>query len=335
MKEGCGLRVTGYGLLMPADCDCCLKTKIDNNKKILIGQNKIPVTIITGFLGSGKTTFINHLLQNYSETQFALVENEFGDVAIDTKLIKGVDASQMFELKQGCICCTITDEYELVLQELAERFSNVEHLIIETTGVADAASVIRPFFVDEVLKEIYEYNGTVCLLDALNVENQTEKEITLKQIVVADLILISKTEWIENVQKETLKQTLYKLNPLANIGFTGNRIELNSILQKKKTEFDFMTYQSGHSHIQTRLFSTDKSLDKTKFVRWLAYTLDIYKNKIYRTKGILCFENEPYEYVLQGVGGSYEITEGELNLGETRSEVVFIGKLGNVDLDYR
>ncbi|MBK6281749.1 MAG: hypothetical protein IPF54_02925 [Draconibacterium sp.] len=81
---------------------------------------KIGVTIITGFLGAGKTTFINRLLKHNPETQFALVENEFGDVAIDTKLIKGVEASQMFELKQGCICCTISDEFELVLQELAK-----------------------------------------------------------------------------------------------------------------------------------------------------------------------------------------------------------------------
>src|SRR5665647_3913055 len=105
-------------------------------------KNKIAVTVITGFLGAGKTTFINRILKNNPDTQFALVENEFGEVSIDTKLIKGLDASQMFELKKGCICFAISDEYELVLQELAERFPNVEHLLIETTGIADPASVI-------------------------------------------------------------------------------------------------------------------------------------------------------------------------------------------------
>ena len=118
---------------------------------ILEREGKIPVTIITGFLGAGKTTFINKLLKKESATQFALVENEFGEVAIDSKLIKGIDTSQLFELKQGCICCTITDEYELVLLELAERFPEVVHLLIETTGVAEPAPVIRPFFVDEDL----------------------------------------------------------------------------------------------------------------------------------------------------------------------------------------
>jgi len=140
----------------------------------MIQKDKISVTVITGFLGAGKTTFINFLLKKYPEIQFALVENEFGDVAIDSKLIKGVDASRLFELKQGCICCTITNEYELVLQELAERFPHVQHLLIETTGIADPAGVIRPFFREERLKELYSFNGTICMLDALNFEVQPE-----------------------------------------------------------------------------------------------------------------------------------------------------------------
>ena len=164
-----------------------------------MSQNKkISVTIVTGFLGAGKTTFINALLKANPEKQFALVENEFGEVSIDTKLIKGVDASQMFELKEGCICCTISDEYELVLAELAERFPNVDHLLIETTGVADPALVIRPFFRDENLQKMYSFKGTVCLVDALNFENEAEIELKNKQVAVADLVLISKTEKLDS-----------------------------------------------------------------------------------------------------------------------------------------
>ena len=169
-------------------------------------QQKIAVTVITGFLGAGKTTCINQLLRTHTGIQFALVENEFGDVAIDTKLIKGVDASQMFELKEGCICCTIADEFELVLQELAERFPHVEHLLIETTGVADPAPVIRPFFRDEKLKEIYRYNGTICLVDALNFEKQPEQEIALKQMAIADLILVNKSDDISERKNNSFKQ---------------------------------------------------------------------------------------------------------------------------------
>lgn len=301
-------------------------------------ENKIPVTIITGFLGAGKTTLINNLLQKYSNTQFALVENEFGDVAIDTKLIKGVDASQMFELKEGCICCSISDEFELVLLELAERFPNVEHLLIETTGIADPTSVVQPFFKDKNLKEIFQYNGTICLLDAQNFESHPEREISIKQLVTADLVLINKSASLSADEKKNLQNKVQKINPFAKMVFVdyGNvsEIELNSIQKKSKTAFDFLSFTNAHAHIQTKTLSYSTPINKQDFVRWLSYTLDIYKNKIYRTKGILCFEAELYEFVLQGVGGSYEITEGDLILGETNSKLVFIGKLEGLDLEF-
>jgi len=296
----------------------------------MIHANKIAVAVITGFLGAGKTTFINSLLRENPDTQFALVENEFGDVSIDTKLIKGVDASQMFELKQGCICCTISDEFELVLQELAERFPNVEHLLIETTGIADPASVIRPFFADQNLKEIYQYNGTICLVDAINFENSPEKEITIKQIVVADLVLISKSENFPEIDKEILRDKLQKINPFTEIQFENSlapfrRLGVNSFLQKPKTKFNLVGISNPHTNLSTKTLQFNQPLLKDEFIRWLSYTLDIYKNEIYRVKGILCFENEPYEFILQGVGGSFEIIEGEDLISSEKSQFIFIG----------
>jgi len=299
---------------------------------------KIPVTIITGFLGAGKTTFINTLLKQNPETQFALVENEFGEVAIDTKLIKGVEASRMFELKQGCICCTITDEYELVLQELAERFPNVERLLIETTGVADPAPVVQPFLKYGDLKEIYQYNGTVCLVDAANYEAQPEEEIRFKQQVISDLILVNKSENLSEIRKIDLHKKIKSINPFARIEFVeyGNVIglQLNNIQSAIKSKYNFITYNSPHIHIQSKFFSYQEPLNKEKFIDWMSYTLDIHKNQIYRTKGILCFQEEPFEYILQGVGGKFELEEGGFILDKTESELVFIGKLENVNLEF-
>lgn len=297
------------------------------------------MTIITGFLGAGKTTFINNLLKKEAATKFALVENEFGEVAIDSKLIKGIDTSQLFELKQGCICCTITDEYDLVLQELAERFPEVEHLLIETTGVADPAPVIQPFLKDEELQDLYEYKGTICLLDAVNFKSQPEKEISIKQLVIADLILVNKSESLSSEQKEDFQNEIRKINPFARIKFVtsgnANEIDLARIQEKQKTTFDFLSFPSSHSYIQTKALTFSAPINKEDFLRWLSYTIDVYKNQIYRTKGILCFKNEPFEYILQGIGGNFEITEGDLILCEKKSEVVFIGKLESVTLDFR
>jgi G3E family GTPase len=300
--------------------------------------SKIPVTIITGFLGAGKTTLINSLLHKNAGIQFALVENEFGEVAIDTRLIRGVDTGQLFELKQGCICCTISDEYELVLQELAERFPDVDHLLIETTGIADPAPVIRPFFSDKNLQELYRYNGTICLLDAVNFDAQPEKEISLKQLAIADLVLVSKSENNSIEQKQNRQNEIQKINPFAEVQFStfGKAdFQLDTIQTKSRSEFDFVSLKSSHSHIQTKTLSFQQALNKTEFLRWLEYVLDIYKTQIYRCKGIVCFQDEPFEYIIQGIGGAFELEEGDLILDACKSEVVFIGKLENVLLDFK
>lgn len=297
-------------------------------------KTKIPVTVITGFLGAGKTTFINQLLQKYPNTKFALVENEFGEVAIDTKLVKGLEASQMFELKEGCICCTITDEYELTLLELAERFPDVEHLLIETTGIADPAPVIRPYFRDEKLREIYSYNGTICLLDAIHFDKIPEQEISLKQLAVADLILINKSEQLKNSQREVWLKEIGKLNPFARLVFTefgsAAEVSLDKVMQKIRTAFDFVSFSISHKHIQTRLIEFEKTMSKEEFLRWVTYLMDVNKRAIYRAKGILYFQDEPFEYILQGVGGNFELTEGDLVMEEGLSKLIFIGKLENV-----
>lgn len=300
-------------------------------------ENKIPVTIVTGFLGAGKTTFINSLLKKNTDTQFALVENEFGEVAIDTKIIDGMDTSQMFELKQGCICCSINDEYELVLQELAERFPDVDHLLIETTGVADPAPILQPFFSDENLQELYDCKGTICLIDALNFEHQPEKEISLKQLAIADLVLVSKAEKLEDEPKRAFVHDIQKVNPFAEIQYSTfgeAQVRLGNIQGKIRNEFDFRWLSASHAHIQTKTLRFEAPQNRIAFCRWLEYTLDVYKNQIYRCKGIVCFQGEPFEYILQGVGGSYEITEGDLILESVKSQLVFIGKLDDVNLEY-
>jgi G3E family GTPase len=299
-------------------------------------QDKISVTVITGFLGAGKTTFINRILKTNPETQFALVENEFGDVSIDTQLIKGVDATQLFELKDGCICCTITNEYEGILKELAERFPQVEHLLIETTGIADPVSVIRPFFRDDELNALFNYNGCVCMVDALNFDNQPDKEIALKQLAVADEVVVTKSEQLADTQKTGFKKKIEEINSHSSIQFAENRATENFRLNSHASEIKFHDPESaGHAHskINTKTIRFSQLLDKGEFMRRLAYNLDINKSIVYRVKGILCFENEPYQYILQGVGGSFELNEGERLVTNTESVLVLIGKFEDLQID--
>lgn len=294
--------------------------------------NKIKVTVVTGFLGAGKTSFINQILKANSEIQFALVENEFGDIAIDTKLIKGIDASQMFEMREGCICCTITDEYELVLQELAERFPNVQHLLIETTGVAEPVPVIRPFYTDEQLKKIYQFNGTVCLVDAINFDILPNKEIALKQIAAGDCVLVNKSDAVDSDKRHQIELKIKEVNPLADIYISefgdANGFNLNSM---NKIIYIPGSEKRSAVLLDTKTMVFEKSLYVEDFKERFSYLLDINKTKIYRVKGILNFADEPYEYILQGVGGSFELTESENLKSSDKSQIVLIGRLKDAD----
>lgn len=296
---------------------------------------KVKTTIITGFLGAGKTTFINKLLKNNQGIKFALVENEFGDVAIDTKLIKGVDAGKMFELKNGCICCTITNEYELILLELADRFPDVEHLIIETTGVADPSPVIKPFFNNKDIRNRFEYQATICLVDAVNFNNQPGQEISLKQIAVADYIVINKTDLVAEKDKNKLKHILESVNPQSDIKFAKhgvcNEFDLANSSNDNKIIFLPQTSKNHHAGLTSKTITITEPLEKEVFLEKLSYMLDIYKKQIYRIKGVVYFNNEPFEYILQGVGPWFELTEGGF-AEEKQSNIVFIGKLDDLDL---
>ena len=292
-------------------------------------NSKIKVSIITGFLGAGKSSFINNILKTNRTTQFALVENEFGAISIDSKLIKGVDASQMFELKQGCICCTISDEYELVLLELAERFPHVEHLLIETTGIAEPAGVLQPFYQNNEIKQHYNFIQTICIVDAVNFENSPEPEITFKQRIAADQIILNKTENLTNTDIENLKKQINRIHPFVDIHVAKFANSPSFILHKSNYIRQNQNLQLVRSvkqnYIQQKTLFINKKINRQEFEHWLSYSLDVYKNNIYRTKGILKFENELYEYILQGIGNHYEIIEGENLITSTETFIVFIG----------
>ena len=133
---------------------------------------KIPVTIVTGFLGAGKTTFINHLLKQNNDVKIGIIENEFGDVSIDAWLLADYQPESIIELNNGCICCSIFNEFSLTLQELVKKNDHLEQLIIETTGIADPGPIIEPFFRDADMKRIFELSGTICLVDAANFQEE-------------------------------------------------------------------------------------------------------------------------------------------------------------------
>lgn len=298
---------------------------------------KIPVMIVTGFLGAGKTTFINRLLMQNQGVKIGLIENEFGEVSIDSRLITNYKPERIVELSNGCICCTIHNEFSLTLQELVKQHQHLEHLIIETTGVADPGPVIKPFYQDEELKRIFELNGTVCLVDAVNFMNQTIGAEQQKQIILSDMIILNKKSNADASTLRTIHKKLTALNNTAMVEETDfadlDSLHLYMLQPQLQDEFakklrrPFYSESNGNDyHSFTIRFGS--LLNETRFEEWFTYFASIHSSNIFRIKGLVNFENNPMIGIVQSVGGTTSITEGSvINPHDPLENVlVFIGK---------
>lgn len=298
---------------------------------------KIPVMIVTGFLGAGKTTFINRLLKQNHGVKIGLIENEFGEVSIDSRLITDYKPERIIELNNGCICCTIHNEFSLTLQELVKQHDHLEHLIIETTGVADPGPVIKPFYQDKDLKRIFELNGTVCLVDAGNFMNHSLQAEQQKQIILSDMIILNKRS---NADAPTLRIIHKRLTALNNTAIVAEAdfADLDSLhlymlqpqLQDefaKKLRKPFYSESNG-SEYHSFTIRFGGLLNEIRFVEWFTYFASIHNSSIIRIKGLVNFENNPMIGIVQSVGGMTSITEGSvINPHDPLENIlVFIGK---------
>jgi G3E family GTPase len=181
---------------------------------------KLPVTILTGFLGSGKTTVLRHLLTHPGMDRAALVINELGEVGIDHDLVQ-VSSEQMTLLSNGCLCCSVRTDLQETLRELftQRRLGHVidfDRVFIETTGLADPAPVLQTLATDTLLSDHYRLDCVATLVDAVNGTTQLDTQPeAVKQAAVADMLLLTKTDLAAPAQVETLKERLRALNPHA------------------------------------------------------------------------------------------------------------------------
>ncbi|MCD8339438.1 MAG: GTP-binding protein, partial [Burkholderiales bacterium] len=196
----------------------------------------IPVTIITGFLGAGKTTLLNRILSEEHGHKVAVIENEFGEVAIDTDLLVKSEDEDIITMSNGCICCTIRGDLAENLVKLAKKKENgetdFERLLIETTGVADPGPITQTFFMDDEVADKYMVDSVITVVDAINGSRTLdESEAAQAQAGFADRILLSKIDIAEKEQVEELTRRLHFINPRAPvIECSMGNIDLNEVL---------------------------------------------------------------------------------------------------------
>ena len=320
-------------------------------------SEKIPVTVLTGYLGAGKTTLLNRILSEPHGKKYAVIVNEFGEIGIDNDLVVGAD-EEVFEMNNGCICCTVRGDLIRIIEGLMRRKGKFDAIIVETTGLADPAPVAQTFFVDENVGRKARLDAVVTVADAKWLKDRLKDAPEAKnQIAFADVILVNKTDLVTDAELREVEARIRGINPYAKLHRTQkSQIPLDQVLGRNAFDLDRILdiepeflhtdehhdhdHDHGHDHhhhglkhyhdedMQSMSLNTDKPLNPDKFFPWIQKLVADDGPKILRSKGILNFKDDPERFVFQGV---HMILDGDHQRpwkdGEKRdSRMVFIGR---------
>jgi G3E family GTPase len=324
-------------------------------------MSQIPVTVLTGYLGAGKTTLLNRILSEDHGKRYAVIVNEFGEIGIDNELVVGTD-EEVFEMNNGCVCCTVRGDLIRILQGLMKRQASAargfEAIVIETTGLADPGPVAQTFFVDDAIKARTRLDSVTTVVDAKHIEGQLDASREAReQIAFADQIVLNKTDLVSPQALAEVEARLRRLNPLAQIHHAvRSNVAIDAVIGRGGFDLERITTlepeflnpphgQPGHVHdarcddhdhvhedgIKGIALTAKRPLDGTKVSRWLNQLLAEQGPDILRAKGILDIAGEDRRLVFQAV---HMILEGDFQRpwvasDQRDSRMVFIGR----DLD--
>lgn len=299
---------------------------------------RVPVTLVTGFLGAGKTTFLNHLLGSDHGAKLAVIINEFDELGIDRDLVVNTQG-QLVEMNNGCLCCTVQGDLKEVIADLLASGRTIEGLVIETTGLANPGPIATAFFADPYLCEATRLDAIVTLVDGYHLPSRlqaspdADRELMLAQIGYADVILLNKTDLLDSEEAAAVEALLRGHNELARIHRTRfGVVPLASVQHLAAFEFDArFAAGDGHPHapdLGSLSFRMPQAFDQVKLNTFFCNLLREQGESIYRCKGIVNVDRMPEPLVFQGVSALFATAPGRPwapdEPRETRA--VFIGR---------
>ncbi|MEJ2818529.1 MULTISPECIES: GTP-binding protein [unclassified Caulobacter] len=205
-------------------------------------SGKIPVTVLTGYLGAGKTTLLNRILTEEHGKRYAVIVNEFGEVGIDNDLVVGAD-EEVFEMNNGCVCCTVRGDLIRVLQGLMKRKGGFDAIVVETTGLADPGPVAQTFFVDDDVKARTYLDSVTAVVDAKHILLRlSDSKEAVEQIAFADQIVLNKTDLVSEDDLRHVEARIKRINPLAPIHRAQrSNVPLETIIGKHSFDLERIT----------------------------------------------------------------------------------------------
>src|SRR5579872_6828028 len=327
-------------------------------------KDKIPVTVLTGYLGAGKTTLLNRILSENHGRKYAVIVNEFGEIGIDNELVVGAD-EEVFEMNNGCICCTVRGELIRIIEGLMKRKGKFDAIIVETTGLADPAPVAQTFFVDQDVSAKAKLDAVVTVADAKWLADRLRDAPEAKnQIAFADVIVLNKTDLVTPAELREVEARIRAINPYATLHHAQRcNVAIDAVLERNAFDLDrimdiepdFLEVGDDHDHhhdhdhhdhdhhhehahgglkhyhdehMQSISVRLPGDVDPDKFMPWINMLTQKEGPNILRCKGIVAFSGDPKRFVFQGV---HMMLDGEPQRewkeGEKReSKVVFIGR---------
>jgi G3E family GTPase len=327
------------------------------DEALAIPQSPLPVSVLTGFLGSGKTTVLRHLLQQPDMANTAVIVNEFGEIGLDHFLVENAKEDTIL-LNSGCLCCTVRGDLvetmrRLFKQRVRREIPPFDRLVIETTGLADPAPILLTLINDPFLVERFRLDGVIATIDALNGGNTLDRHFeSVKQIAVADRILMTKTDLADSQTSETLTARLKGLNPAAPVlAVTQGAVEAAALFNAglydpatktldvqrwlKAEAYDTHDDDHGHHHhdvnrhdasIRAFCITRDEPLNWDRLNSWVQMLIMLYGGNLLRIKGILNIEDCEGPVVIHGVQHTFHppIQLERWPDDDRRSKLVFI-----------